>query len=215
MLVQTVHYTFDFLRFCIIVFTMTWLFFHFDLWRGQIAIRGPRRYTRLTLSPLRTKKHRLVSYFPSLHAVQMITISWGHRWPQTILSYMKSLRLTCQKSHISWQRTARSYLSVSRPRPLGCRLWLWVLSQNSWPFSSSQASYPSVYLSHRSYAKFYADANEPSLSLRHLKLLPSDVCLLKAHPGNPPYCSVFRPSFRRPQHIFNIMLFLLYCPFSI
>lgn len=93
--------------------------------------------------------------------------------------------------HISWKRTARSYLSVSRPGPLGCRLWLWELSQNSWPFSSSQASYPSVYLSHRYYTKFYADANEPSLSLRLLKLLSSDVCPLKAHPGNPARCTVF------------------------
>ncbi|PVD33107.1 hypothetical protein C0Q70_08556 [Pomacea canaliculata] len=39
----------------------------------------------------------------------------------------------------------------------------------------------------------YAEAGEPPLSLRRLKLMLSYACRLKSHPGNPAYRAVFRP----------------------
>ncbi|PVD37664.1 hypothetical protein C0Q70_00263 [Pomacea canaliculata] len=127
----------------------------------------------------------------------------------SFLPHIKSLRLSCQKAldilrvvgHVSWgaDRTVllRLYRALIRSK----------LDYGSIIYGSARESYLKILdpIHHQGLRiclgafrttpvqSLYAEAGEPPLSLRRLKLMLSYACRLKSHPGNPAYRAVFRP----------------------
>ncbi|PVD27480.1 hypothetical protein C0Q70_12641 [Pomacea canaliculata] len=127
----------------------------------------------------------------------------------SFLPHIKSLRLSCQKAldilrvvgHVSWgaDRTVllRLYRALVRSK----------LDYGSIIYGSVRESYLKILdpIHHQGLRiclgafrttpvqSLYAEAGEPPLSLRRLKLMLSYACRLKSHPGNPAYRAVFRP----------------------
>ncbi|PVD35295.1 hypothetical protein C0Q70_02255 [Pomacea canaliculata] len=127
----------------------------------------------------------------------------------SFLPHIKSLRLSCQKAldilrvvgHVSWgaDRTVllRLYRALIRSK----------LDYGSIIYGSAREAYLKILdpIHHQGLRiclgafrttpvqSLYAEAGEPPLSLRRLKLMLSYACRLKSHPGNPAYRAVFRP----------------------